>query len=79
MHYAAEASANAASEARASAEAARVASEEAAQVAADALAAAEQSLQEAQAYLEEVKAKPGVAYGAIWYGARRWAACSRTC
>eukprot|EP01094_Clydonella_sp_ATCC50884_P027023 TRINITY_DN75_c0_g2_i1.p2 TRINITY_DN75_c0_g2~~TRINITY_DN75_c0_g2_i1.p2 ORF type:complete len:391 (+),score=208.53 TRINITY_DN75_c0_g2_i1:132-1304(+) len=49
------------------ASAARKASEAAAAAAAAALAEAEAAMKEAEEYLEEVKAKPGVAYGAIWW------------
>eukprot|EP01094_Clydonella_sp_ATCC50884_P027027 TRINITY_DN75_c0_g2_i6.p1 TRINITY_DN75_c0_g2~~TRINITY_DN75_c0_g2_i6.p1 ORF type:complete len:420 (+),score=218.90 TRINITY_DN75_c0_g2_i6:132-1391(+) len=61
------AAAEQASEARAAAQAARQRSEEAAAAAAEALAQAEAAMKEAEDYLEEVKAKPGVAYGAIWW------------
>jgi len=65
---------HAAEQARHAAEASRRAAEDARHEAAQAKAAAEdaeeaaaQRLSEAEAYLEEVKAKPGVAQGAIWF------------
>ena len=71
---AAEADANAASKARESASQARQvaaaaanASAEAKQRADAALDAAAQSLQEAETYLLEVKSKPGVSFGSLWW------------
>merc|ERR1712137_240792 len=71
---AATAAANAASQAAAQASQARQVAEQARQRSQDAKAAADaaldaaaQRLEEAEAYLAEVKSKPGVSYGSLWW------------
>merc|ERR1712137_894146 len=64
---AAEAAAKEATQARQAAESARQASAVAKAKAEEALAAAEAKFKEAEAYLEEVKSRPGCAHGAIWW------------
>merc|ERR1712137_1172597 len=64
---AAETAAKEATQARQAAESARQASAVAKAKAEDALAAAEAKFKEAEAYLEEVKSRPGCAHGAIWW------------
>merc|ERR1712137_1292156 len=64
---AAEEAAKEASQARQAAESARQASAVAKAKAEEALAAAEAKFKEAEAYLEEVKSRPGCAHGAIWW------------
>merc|ERR1712137_693687 len=64
---AAEKAREAATASRKEAEQARAASEQAKEAAENALNEASRQLDEAEAYLAEVKSKPGVSFGAIWW------------